>query len=779
MVARDPERTQHLRLLPGLALGGWLLMLALHGAVPFLLAPTLGQAVWSVGFSQSFANQSLWSVYATNFGAPEPAAMAFGLPGAWLAGLYIRLGLHPPDAYTAMVASWMTMAMAAAYKLARHFSVPPNLALLAALGWMSMPVAWAHAGYSMLSIGIALLPMYFFSTLKLLQHCAPVDDVPQGRLSWRALAVVVACILAVFMDGYSFMFFVVGSGLLAACWWLQTSPHGRKRLALVALPVHVLGLSAAYGLYGAFVGQSGYTAAPLDFFRGWGADLSFFFRPTHGMHWLPDLLGWSTVRTEQQYFGDESVWITTFSIPVALAGLWAAWRMKNGKRPVAGLVLIAGFGFYMALGPSIKLNSVKPEGASSDRSMPAEAAIAPTGSAVLSEKLPGFNNMRASYRWTAMGVFGAWALLVLALSVRNPQRTRWIGVSLMIGVVLLNLPYLPKKWAQDAENRRMFFQLDADLIGELRPVLHAKETVAFLPYGNDFLVNYLAARLNFTSFNIGGDKNLEKARTHWPHWMSSFAMGQIDPGFAARAALLLGEKEADAVVFPFVDLLWAAHQWPAARRFQEELQPSIEFLRQSSLFEVTPGRHQVAVRLKDEYLHWPKARLMGRILAAECATSPCGRKVNQSDDSLAKNALLVDGWFAQEPWGRWSEGDEARVLLEVPYPPNGDLELLVNGQAFLIPEKHPDQQVEVFLQGEKIGQLNYSLPADDGPVSKAITIPHKLLPEPAMATEQWILLTFRFKTPQSPASFGLSEDTRRISLGLIDLSLRMKAASSQ
>ena len=774
MIDRSPstERAQTLLLL----VGAWCLMLVVHGAVPFLLTPTLGQAVWSTGFSQSFANQSLWAIHATNFGAPEPAAMAFGLPGAWLAGLFIRFGLQPPDAYSAMVASWMTLALVSAYALARHFSVKPPLAVLAAMGWMSMPVTWAHAGYSMLSIGIALLPLYFLCAVILLAQCARLDGevVGSGYVWWWVYPLV--CVLAVFMDGYSFMFFAVGATLLAGWWWLRTDAAGRKKLALVALPLHLISLLAAYLLYGAFVGKSGYPAAPLDFFRGWGADLTFFAVPTRGIHWLPDAMGWSQVRSEQRYFGDASVWVTTFAIPVILAGTWAAWRART-HRITLGLLLVAIFGFYMALGPSIKLNSVKPEGASMGQLMPADVALAPTGSGFLSENLPGFNNMRASYRWTALGVLGAWGLLVLSLSARHGRVTQLIGASLMGVVILFNLPDLPDKWTKDAKSRAMFFQIETDLVDDMRGLLREGDRVAFLPWRNDFLVNYLAARLNIVSYNIGGDKNLESAREHWPTTMRGFVMGQTDPRFATRAALVLATREADAVVLPYIDMAHAASKWPAINKYKTELEPSITFLQDTSLFEITRSDRYTMARLKQAHLNWPKTTLMGKVLLAACTTSPCEKSAKIDNDSFVKHAFLMEGWSVPEPWGQWSDGDSASVLLNIATPPHGDLELLVNGHAFLVPEKHPEQHVDIFLNDRKIGQWDYALPGDAEPSVKSVTIPRDSWIDSMEKMKPWLLLTFRFKKPQSPADLGMSMDSRRISLGLTSLSLREKSAS--
>ena len=77
-----------------------------------------------------------------------------------------------------------------------------------------------------------------------------------------------------------------------------------------------------------------------------------------------------------------------------------------------------------------------------------------------------------------------------------------------------------------------------------------------MPYRNDFMVNYVAPRLGIRTYNIGQDKQLVAAREHWPETMRQFREGEIDSGFADRVLLLLAGRDADAVVLPYIDMLW-------------------------------------------------------------------------------------------------------------------------------------------------------------------------------------------------------------------------------
>jgi hypothetical protein len=615
--------------------------LFVNGALPFLAMPTMGQALWTTGFAQSFVNESLMAVHARNIGGPQPASIAFGLAGAWLTGLFLSIGLAPADAYSAMAAVWLTVAFIGAFGLGRHLGVPAHAAVLGAVAWITMPTIWGHAGYSMVSLGLALLPLYFLTALRLFApRLAPGsgDSIGPGAVLRLNVAHLLVCLLAVFMDGYSFMMLATGGALLGG-WLTLTAPQSRRWLLLVGLPGHALAVGAAYLLYTIYIGKPTFDAAHLDFFRGWGVDLTFLVFPTAGIHWLPDLLGWGEVRTTTRFFGDSSVWRTTYSLPLLIGAAWALTATRQRWPLAAGLLLVSLFGFYMALGPSFKLNSTKPEDTAVGGHMEAQYAVAPTGSGLLSAHLPGFNNMRASYRWQALGAFAAWALLVLALAGRG----RITAAALLVAVALMNLPNLPKKLNADMNFRTTFHTIDREFVEPLMDLVARGERVAFLPWHNDFLVNYAAARADVLAYNIGGDKNLEMAREHWPETLSQFPKARVDGDFANRVLLLLTRGEAEVVVLPYIDLLRGAHEWPTRPVFETDLGPAIDQLNRSGYVGVERRPLYAVARLRPEYAAQAGPDLARRVSVDLCLPPECleRRRLERFDHTLV--GVLADG----------------------------------------------------------------------------------------------------------------------------------------
>ena len=206
-----------------------------------------------------------------------------------------------------------------------------------------------------------------------------------------------------------------------------------------------------------------------------------------------------------------------------------------------------------------------------DPVMQVELAGPRTGTSLLSKHLPGFRNMRASYRWMGLCALGFWLLALLWLAQPG---SRW-RLALFGVVVLLNLPEPIAKWRIAMDYRANLRQLDAALLPDMRASVHPKERLVFLPFGNDFIINYLASRLDVVAVNIGGDKNLAMARAHWPPVLQGLEMNRVDPEFSSRVARLLADRTVDAVVLPHFDMLWAAHHWPCGERGLAKCPPQI------------------------------------------------------------------------------------------------------------------------------------------------------------------------------------------------------------
>ena len=737
-------------------------VLVIHGSIPFLTMPTLGQAIWATGFSQSFANDSAFSIYAKNFGNPEPAAISFGLSGAYPTSILIRLGLHPADAYTLISALFISIAFWGAWKTARGFKLDTPQTALVTILWMSMPIFWWHAGYSYLSYGIGLLPFYFWISLSLLK-CNTKNINSKLHIAISNIAVA---LLAVFMDGYSFMMFATASSLFFAYTFLRF-PELRKSLLRFALPVHLFSFFFAYVMYATYLGKPQFEASPIDFFRGWGADLMFLLVPSKGVHWIWDLLELSQLRTVREQFGDDSVWMTTFALPILLVGFIAWWQTHREAKIASVFLIIALFGFYMALGPSFKIDSVRSAQliATGDLSpaMSAKLAIAPTGSALLSEHLPGFINMRASYRWAAMGFLGLWLLVVLLLSQVKTTWSKCLVIPTIIFLIISNLPNIGTKLYNNMCFRNNFFDIENSLVNDMKKFLHEGEMVAFLPYRNDFFANYLASRLKIQTYNIGGDKNLIEAERHWPLTMKQFTMGKIDERFVERVLLLLAGREADSVVLPHIDLLSSAHYWPAPDIYKDELKPIIARLRCSQYVQVYEREHYTLVRLTKEYAKETqvgKAETMLREVTGQYNAREyleVGKSVYFGNNT-ASQIYLSTGWSTLEPWGIWSASDKAELRFRV--RTNGKpakLALKLSLSPFTAVGK-PKQEVSISVNDNEIRQFQLVSPQE------------LVLPFTPDATGINVVV-INIKDPLSPNDLKLSSDDRDLGVGLISMQL--------
>ena len=446
--------------------------------------------------------------------------------------------------------------------LARHFSAPKRLAYLLALLWVSFPILWGNTGFSMLAIGFSLLPFYIY--VALLVFSSDNSSILRSAVTYTSYAFVV--LIAVFMDGYSFMMFAVSSSLLGS--YSIFAMHKLPVYSRIARNAfHYACFLFAVYLYTEYAGASDFFNHSIDRFRGEGIDLSFLLIPTTGIHWFFDLVGLNTTRNSSLYFSHFSSWTTTFSLPIILLGLFCWWKIK-ATRPIASIiVLLMVFGFHMAMGPSVKFFSTKyPEDKNLPAySMPAERALLPSGNSYIYENLPGFKQMRLTFRWAALGIFCSWLLFVLFASGQKSSRQQFMVSLVAALLILLNLPHFKYQNIKFSKNREMFLSIEQDLIEPLMNFVEKGEKVLFLPYRNDWLLGYVASKSRINSFNIGGDKNLKIAYKHWPKSIRHLRREALTYPQLLRP---LEENDTDIVVVTYFNGLTSSFHWPCTGSFK-------------------------------------------------------------------------------------------------------------------------------------------------------------------------------------------------------------------
>lgn len=729
-------------------------VLFVNGTIPGLTMPTLGQALWTAGFAQSFANSGVFAIYAHNFGIPTPAAISFGLSGALPCAWLIDLGLAPLLAYTVMFALWLGVAYLGAIAACRRLGASAWAACLLAALWLCLPVVSMHVGYSMLALGIALLPTYMWAAMRLI-------DQPGLR---PALLLIVVTLIAVFMDGYTFVMFAAGAAMLYLGKMVGARDHLEgRRLLLVAGPGYVIAFGLATVLYKRYVHGGDYGMAPLSMFRAWGMDVAFAWLPTSGQFWLWDVLHIGQVRDESQMYGDRSVWITTFAAPLLIAACYAAW--KSRKHPLTRwLAAIAVISLFLSLGPSLKVNSHRPPGVT-DPLMPEEAAVTRTHTAYVTTHLPAIRMMRAPYRWSALGYYACWMVLVVYIG-RRKRHADWPDALLLLTLLAMVFPHPREKLAEGMAYQQMAKSIETTWVDGLR---RAKigPTVAFVPYGNDFLASYAAARLNIRTYNIGGDKNLEQAMAGWPSAMMSLG-DPSQPSFVDLAPFFLLKGFGDQIVIPYVDLLNSALVWPCFEQGGSlfEIHTSmacialekasdaagINELRKSPYLQVNDGPLFASVSLKPAY------RGVGALSAiSEDITYP----VAVASQLRSARFILTSGWHPEEPGLRWSQA-KARLTLPVPEACKGRpcTAALTFGAFAASPGRavsvtirsldHPDIQASMSVSDSQVHELSLTIPGDRSVFDVEIDVPD--------AT--------------SPAALGVSIDARVIGIDLKTIDLR-------
>jgi hypothetical protein len=547
-------------------------VLIVHGFVPGLL----NTAVWDFlleGDMRCLANMGpdALTSWCNAFGRPLGYPFLTSGPIVFLgSGLMWSTGIGSYAAYVISGAVFDALALAGAYGLLRMLGVRPIVALGGAVTYLICPTVVGLGSFGGTFTGITLLPALAFVDLLVMRI---VERGDAKAVAAAAAGYAAARTFILFLDGYAFTL----SALLAAAlwlWWLALGrrPRGTRLLgAALVLGAQVVAV-AVYRWYAPPIAGPD----PIGAFRSMGLDLVTLVSPTRYV-WSADVLGWASNHTRLWGDGTNSSYNYVGVLCAALAGaaVVAKWRQPY-VLALAGAGLVA---LVLSFGPALKANDAR--GPFPARPTPA-SYLMPADAATLElpwdrvYRVPGAAQMRATYRWSAVTRLALIALAAIAVNaLLDRPRRRIVAIGLALLAVVDLAPNVPWLFSQYHEHHRSRAELDATLIPELRNAVRKGDSAFFVsPNGvyDDYLVNYLAPTVGFTTYNAGGDKNEAIARTAWPRPIADLA----NPGAGADQVLAaLQSRAVSVVVAPYFHLQWDAYKWPpsessrqaAVRRF--------------------------------------------------------------------------------------------------------------------------------------------------------------------------------------------------------------------
>jgi hypothetical protein len=550
------SRTPQSALAAAVALGA---LLIVHGYLPGLV----NTSVWNFlleGDMRCMADKGIDALTSWCQAYGQPAGYPFLTSGpivflGWALMQSTGMGSHA--AYALSGAAFDALALWGAYGLLRLLGVRRSVAVVAAVAYLASPTIVGLRDFGGTFTGIALLPALAWCDLMMIRA---VERGERARVAVAAGGYAAARIFILFMDGYAFTL----SALVAAALWLWWLALGRAPVrtrllgATVALGAQVVAV-AIYRWYAPPIAGPD----PIGAFRSMGVDLTTLVAPTRYI-WGADLLGWASDHTQLWGDGTNSTYNYVGVLCAVLAGAAVIARWRQPYVPAfaaAGIV-----GLVLSLGPALKIDDVR--GPLPERAGPA-SYVMPASEATLEfpwdrvYRIPGPAQMRATYRWSAVTRLALIALAAIAVNALLDRR-RWRVV--VIGLALVALvemaPNVPLLVSQYRDHDRSRATVDATLIPEVRAAVGKDDSVFFVsPDGvyNDYLVNYLAPTVGFTTYNAGGDKNEAIARNAWPPPIADLA--EPDAG-ADQVLAALRSRAVSVVVAPYFHLLWDAYQWP-------------------------------------------------------------------------------------------------------------------------------------------------------------------------------------------------------------------------
>ena len=187
----------------------------------------------------------------------------------------------------------------------------------------------------------------------------------------------------------------------------------------------------------------------------------------------------------------------------------------------------------------------------------------------LYESAPGFNDMRATYRWFIATrfvlIFGGG--LALAALYRRPGRNARVATIVIAAVLVAEtIPDIPENVRLRRLSADQTHDIRAAILPEARRLIRRDELVLALPVsGNDFLTFAIIPTTGARSYNVGIDKNVQLSVLSWPATVRATIDRFGAPSEADTVCQAFSEHVLDALVLPYFDLFASTFTWPPSQ----------------------------------------------------------------------------------------------------------------------------------------------------------------------------------------------------------------------
>ncbi len=542
-----------------------------YGIIPLTNVSSLGILFPALGSINCIVNMDL-NLPCMCAGYPEGSVFFYGISFKYIVAILQKIAdISTLYAYNIVGCLFLTLGWFGVFKIIRLFNGLRLFAFLGGLLFLFMPIVWAKSGYITLMWAFSLFPLFIYFDLIYFSS---------KKLLIKSILMIVSKAFLIFLDPYVFVMSSLFSIVLVSHRVLIVLKRQAKIKEVILQPIIVVfSLLIAFILYRIYVpGGAKFSVMPMDFFRGQGIDLIFFFYRKAEYFFINDLWNSEYINPRLFYTDGESVHHVYIGVGLlaSIPMLFIFYKKLTTKFWL--LLITALITFFISLGPSLKFdNRRSPEELTSkyisfeDYLMPEEAAIMKMPYNFV-YKLPPFNNMRSVSRWILPTIFVLIVSLMVIMSIMWKRKTVYakvIVLFLSIWVILEYTPSFTNKQKRNKELTKDYRLFNTTALKDFLYIVNKDEIVLFIQKGglkNEYFSSYLCSHAMCRSYNVSGDKVLNIAVKTWPKKIYNLSLNPSTSKI--KEVLRLGL--ADKVIIPFFDMRWDSYNWPPSQSTVDE-----------------------------------------------------------------------------------------------------------------------------------------------------------------------------------------------------------------